>query len=373
MNLPRPSSRKGQPLLAYLIILLGWIGVRSVLWASSVDERTDPGAQYEQRTVSRSKPALDGSPLQRGNEREVRSSEPLRRPVTIVPLDPAKEPLPRPTTSVPPRIAAGHRLLFLAGASAIPAPPEERAAGTTAGLASPDDSVLLQGKANGSPWSADAWVMWREGGNGYNLSDRGLPAPFVGSGAYGASQAGLVLRYRLAPDDARRAAAYLRAVGGLNRPSGEELSVGLSLRPIPRVPIAVMGEVRTAPAPKAVAVRPAVAIVTELPVVPLPLGMRAEVYGQAGWVGGGSRTAFVDGQARVDKRMGGHRGAELSLGLGAWAGAQAGSDRVDAGPSLRLDIPVAGTNARLTADYRWRVAGRAAPDSGAAITFSAGF
>lgn len=373
MNLPRRSGRRGQPLLAFTIILLGWIGVRSVLWASSVDEVAAPLAQHEPRNGWPARPAKQDSPSHLDTGRDVRDPRPARRPVIIVPLDPVNGPLARPITSVPPRIAAGHRLLFLAGVSAIPAPPEERAAGTASGFISSLATDLRQSNVSGSPWSADAWIMWREGGNGYNLPGRGLPATFVGSGAYGASQAGLILRYRLAPHEAHRATAYLRATGGLDRPRGEELAAGLSLRPIPRVPIAITGEVRAAPSSDKVAVRPAVAIVTEMPPVQLPLGMHGEVYGQAGWVGGKNRTVFIDAQARVDKRMGGHRGAELSLGLGAWAGAQAGSDRVDAGPSLRLDIPVAGTNTRLTADYRWRVAGRAAPDSGAAITFSAGF
>ena len=373
MNLPRRSGRRGQPLLAFAIILLGWIGVRSVLWASSVDEVAAPLAQHELRNGRPARPEKQDWPSQLDTGQDVRDKRPARRPVTIVPLDPVDEPLARPTTSVPPRIAAGHRLLFLAGASAIPAPPEERAAGIAAGFVSPFATGSLQGNGSGSPWSADAWIMWREGGNGYNLPGRGLPATFVGSGAYGASQAGLVLRYRLAPHEAHRATAYLRATGGLDRPRGEELAAGLSLRLIQHVPIAIMGEVRAAPSSDGVAVRPAAAIVTELPAVGLPLGMHDEVYGQAGWVGGRNRTAFVDGQARIDKRIGGAPDANFSLGLGAWAGAQAGSSRIDAGPSLRLDIPVGGTHARLTADYRWRVAGRAAPDSGAAITFSAGF
>lgn len=373
MNLPRRAGRRGQPFLALAVILLGWIGVRSVLWASSVQEFVDPVAQLEPRNKSRPIPPQQGGVEQRENSQDAQDREPVRSPVTVVPLDRKSEPLPRPTTTVPPRIAAGHRLLFLAGVSAIPVPLEERAAGLPVGSVSPIGHALPPRKNAGSLWSADAWVMWRQGGNGYNLLGRGLPATFPGSGVYGASQAGLVLRYRLEPHDARRATLYLRATSGLDRPRGEELSVGLALRPVPRVPLAVMGEVRAAPTSGGTTVRPAAAIVTELPAAPLPLGLRGEVYGQAGWVGGKDQATFIEGQARVDKLVGRHRGAELSLGAGAWAGAQSGSNRIDLGPSLRLDLSVAGTNARLTADYRWRVSGRAAPDSGAAITFSAGF
>lgn len=375
MNLPRRTGRKGQPLLALALILLGWIGVRSVLWASSVEDLIYPAAPPA--------PTNDPSPQaverqiveQRGGNHDLAPTDPARRPMTVVPLGPDGEPLPRPTTSVSPRIAAGHRLLFLAGVAAIPAPSEERAMGLTAGIAPPlpTPGIFPPHPTTGSLWSADSWVLWRQGGNGYGEPGRGLPSTFPVAGAYGASQAGVVLRYRLAHHDPHRAALYLRANSGLNRPLDEELSAGFSLRPIPRLPLAVMGEVRASPAREKITVRPAGAVVTELPAVRFPAGLRGEVYGQAGWLGGKDPTPFIDGQARLDKRVGGLRDAEFGLGMGAWAGAQSGSSRIDMGPSLRLDLHVSGANARLTADYRWRVAGQAAPGSGAAMTFSAGF
>lgn len=359
-------------MLAFVLILLGWIGVRSVLWASSQGKAIEPVAPSVSQDVLRPRAATQSETAKPGTDQDF-PREPSRRPVIVVPLNPADEPLPGPTTAVPPRIAAGHRLLYLAGLSALPVPGEERAAGLTIGSHSYSGGALPQRRAIGSRWSADAWVMWRQGGNGFNLPGRGLPAAFPGSGAYGASQAGLVVRYRLATHDTRPATLYVRATGGLDRPRGEELSLGLALRPIPRLPLAVMGEVRAAPTRDASKLRPAAAIVTELPTAPLPLGLRGEVYGQAGWVGGRDHTPFIDGQARIDRQIGGAHGVGLNLGVGAWAGAQAGSNRIDLGPTLRLDLRAAGINARLTADYRWRIAGHAAPGSGAAITFSAGF
>lgn len=372
MNLPRRTGRRGQPLLAFILILLGWIGVRSVLWASSQGKAIEPVASSVSQDVLRPRAAKQSETVQPGNDQDF-PREPSRRPVIVVPLNPADEPLPEPTTPVPPRIAAGHRLLYLAGVSAIPVPGEERAVGLNIGSHSSSGGELPQRRGIESRWSADAWVMWRQGGNGFNLPGRGLPATFPGSGAYGASQAGLVVRYRLATHDTRPATLYLRATGGLDRPRGEELSIGLAMRPISRVPIAVMGEVRAAPTRDASKLRPAASIITELPTAPLPLGLRGEVYGQAGWVGGRDHTPFIDGQARIDRQIGGTHGVRLNLGVGAWAGAQSGSNRIDLGPTLRLDLRAAGINARLTADYRWRVAGHAAPGSGAAITFSAGF
>lgn len=182
-----------------------------------------------------------------------------------------------------------------------------------------------------------------------------------------------MLRYRLAPGDSLKTAIYLRASSGMERPRGEELAAGVALRPLAKVPITALGEVRALNQGERTVLRPAVAMVTELPAVALPLGLRGEAYGQAGWVGGKDHTLFGDGQLRIDKRIATRDRTSLSLGAGAWVGVQSGSSRLDVGPSVRVDLPLGGTNARVTGDYRWRVGGRAAPGSGAAITFSAGF
>ena len=115
-------------------------------------------------------------------------------------------------------------------------------------------------------------------------------------------------------------------------------------------------------------------VVSELPPVTLPLAARLEAYGQAGDVGGRDATAFADGQLRVDRQVTRFRLAEVRAGMGAWAGAQKGASRVDVGPTMTLGVP-AGKNGsmRLSMDWRFRVAGRATPASGPALTLSAGF
>lgn len=373
MNLPDRENRKGQPLLVLSLILLSWIGIRSILWVSSTAQGS---AESNSAMPKATRPAvptpLRGLEPRAGNMRHAwpARDEPPARPMIVVPLDRDSDLPARPTT-VPPKIAAGHRLLFLDGVSAIPAPPTERAAEVPVGYAMPLAQPSLREKMT-SRWSGDAWVLWRQGGNGYGQAG-GSPPAIHYPRIYGASQAGFVLRYRLMSDDPHRTAAYLRASGGIDRPRGEELAAGVALRPVGRVPIAILGEVRAMRAGSATVTRPTVAMVSEFPVVALPLGLRGEVYGQAGWVGGRGHTPFVDAQARIDKRLVAERHADLSIGAGAWGGAQTGSSRLDIGPSLRLDLPLGGANARITADYRWRVAGSAVPGSGAAITFSAGF
>ncbi len=63
----------------------------------------------------------------------------------------------------------------------------------------------------------------------------------------------------------------------------------------------------------------------------------------------------------------------LSLGAGAWGGAQDGAHRVDVGPTMRLDVTLGAVPARVLLDWRERVEGDAGPGSGAAVTLSTRF
>lgn len=216
-------------------------------------------------------------------------------------------------------------------------------------------------------WSADGWYYWRHG------SSAGLsPGAFAPS--YGASQAGGVLRYRFALSSGYKPTAFLRTTAALNGSGEREAALGLSARPMPRVPIVVAGEARYSQTPNGKEVRPAGFAYTELPSFRLPLGMRGELYAQGGYVGGKDATAFVDGQLRADHKLAKPGKAEVRVGGGIWGGAQKGAARLDAGPSIIVVSPIGNKLfARLAADWRFRVAGDAAPDSGPAVTLSAGF
>lgn len=376
MKMPQRSTRRGQPLTALALLLLGWVGARTALWAASPQEAPAPAA-----LVQPAPPASASQPTGSGKAR--RDALPQRPRTTVLQpqaspslaAPPAPGPVASPSTEPPPsppRIAAGHQFLFLAGMEAVPLP-EDAVAAAPPVTASPPVPYLPAARSEAVRWSADGWILWRQGGNGFNLPGAGLPGASLPAGAYGSSQAGVVLRYRLAPASPLRPTLYLRGTSGLYAPRGEELAAGLSLRPLPRLPVAVMGEARVTRTASGEVVRPAVALVSEFPPVSLPLGLRGEAYVQAGWVGGRDDTPFIDGQARVEKPAWRSGKAELRLGGGAWGGAQDGAKRVDVGPTATLDLPVGGVNTRLSADYRFRVAGTAAPGSGAAVTFSAGF
>ena len=114
--------------------------------------------------------------------------------------------------------------------------------------------------------------------------------------------------------------------------------------------------------------------VSELMPQKLPLGLVGEAYAQAGYVGGTGATAFVDGQLRVDRAVARTGRAELRLGVGAWGGAQKDASRLDLGPAANLGVSVSdAVFARVMVDWRFRVAGNAVPESGPALTLSAGF
>lgn len=282
-------------------------------------------------------------------------------PIPAATLPPVAMPRPEAT----PRVAAGHQLLFMAGLAQLPM--------ATFGGAGPVANPPSGATPKLRRWSADTWMLVRPGGNGFNAPGAGLPGVNLPSGAYGASQAGAVIRYRLAPVSDHRPALYLRATSALQAPRGEEIAVGFAARPLARVPLTAMVEARATRTMTGTIVRPAAAVVSELPVHTLPLGLRAEAYAQAGYVGGRGATAFVDGQARLERNLVSAGRWQLRAGGGTWGGAQKGAKRLDVGPTATLDLPLGPVNGRLAADWRFRIAGNAAPTSGPALTLSAGF
>jgi hypothetical protein len=378
-------TRRGQPLIALALVLTSWVAVRAALWDWPVAARTrsDLPAQVFAAPV----PVLREEPAPAAKAEAVPVAPPWPQLAPIAPPDtaPAELATPRPLPLLPslgpapevpldaPRIAAGHQMLWMAAVSQLALPPDVAQHFAARPPLAPAATAPAAAPKRERRWSGDGWLLLRRGGNGFNLPGAGLPGANLPSGAYGASQAGAVIRYRLAPSSPHRPALYLRASSGLERPRGEEAALGLSLRPLPKVPVAAMAEARVTRTLTGNIIRPAVALVSEFPPQPLPLGFRAEAYAQAGWVGGKDSTAFADGQARLEKPLLSAGRLELRAGAGAWGGAQRGAQRLDVGPTATLSMPLGGTNGRVSADWRFRVAGDAAPDSGPALTLSAGF
>ena len=216
-------------------------------------------------------------------------------------------------------------------------------------------------------WQVDGWVAWRQGG-GLPFAASGQPLAAV----YGGSQAGILAKLDLG-SSALRPHAYLRAVWAPERPSQGDIALGIAVKPLRQIPVRLQAEARATQSAGVAAVRPAVLAVTELPVLDLPLGLQAEGYGQAGWIGGRYPTGFVDGQVRVDRTVMADGAAKVRFGLGAWGGAQKFAGRLDVGPTVTLDLRESAIPARLSVDYRHQVAGDGRPGSGIAVTLSTGF
>ncbi|OCC25265.1 hypothetical protein MB02_00875 [Croceicoccus estronivorus] len=217
----------------------------------------------------------------------------------------------------------------------------------------------------GKHWSMDAWSLVRKESATALTSGRPL---------YGGSQAGTVIRYKLAPQSPHRPMAYLRTTTALGKVRQSEIALGLAARPFASVPVVAAAEARAYRGPiGGTQYRPAAMAYTELPPFRMPLGFTGETYLQAGYVGGTFGTGFVDGQLRVDRQVLELAGGRLSLGGGIWGGAQAGASRLDIGPGATASLNVAGVPSRVSMDWRFRLLGNSDPESGPAVTISAGF
>lgn len=362
-----PLAGRGQPLVVLGLVLTGWVSARAVMW----DAPTLPlAAAPPGPALPRALPALATASV----------ADPLPAPAfgRVSPLAPPPH-VRHPALALPPRAAAaaplppvrlvvGQQLLFMAALSDVPLP-DSLARTIVASM--PPAFATPRGKSgaeSASRWSADGWLMLRPDGSGRT----GLGAPATAT--YGASQAGAVVRYRLVPGSEHRPAAYLRGTAALNGSRQKEAALGLSARPFAGVPVVVAVEARITDDRFASRVRPVAMAITELPPFRLPAEARGEAYAQAGYAGGKGATAFVDGQVRADRQVARIGKAELRAGAGVWGGAQKDAARLDVGPSASLGVAVTdNASARASLDWRFRIAGNAAPASGPAFTLSAGF
>jgi hypothetical protein len=214
-------------------------------------------------------------------------------------------------------------------------------------------------------FGGDAWLLVRR--------DLSRAVAAAGKPSYGRSQAGAVLRYRLALSSRHRPVAYARVTRALAGPREMEVAAGIGARPFAGLPLSFAGEMRVSDSRAGRELRPAIFAVTELPPAELPRSLQVQTYIQTGYVGGRFATAFVDGQARIDATVAPVGRNELRTGLGVWGGAQKQAARLDIGPSATLAVPLGRVQSQVAVGYRFRIAGDAGPSSGPALTISAGF
>jgi hypothetical protein len=204
-----------------------------------------------------------------------------------------------------------------------------------------------------SPWSLSGWLLVRR--------EQGA-ATLAPGGTLGGSQAGARLSYALGSRVSLSARAYLP----LRRPAGAEAAAGVDWRPLPALPLNLLADYRQPLGREGRAAFSLTAYGGASRV--LTPRLRVDLYGQAGVLGLKARDLFVDGSLRLARRIG-----PVELGAGAWGAAQPGAARLDAGPSLSWHLPIRRANLRLQADWRFRLAGEAAPRSGPALTLASDF
>ena len=379
-DLSAPSRVRGQPLLVLAIILGSWMGMRLLLWQSPfaseglapvnlvASEAVRFPVRSRDRSLKRERDRLPIAPRATGptsarslSARWVSAADESESGYSVAPAS-----LPAGSVVDPQRtVTAGFATAALSAPLGHDVAPSRGAQARARAGQEPLLAAVAPHPGEASRWSGDGWVYARQ--------DRSGPLA-AGQPFYGRSQAGAVLRYRLAPSSGHRPVGYVRATRAIAGPAETEVAAGVAARPLPGLPLSVAAEIRVTAEPGGREARPAAFAVTELPPFRLPFGLRGEVYAQAGYVGGRFATPFADGQARLDGSIATlGAGGQVRIGGGIWGGAQKHAARLDIGPGATVDFRVGETRARLVADYRLRIAGDAEPKSGPALTFSAGF
>lgn len=222
-------------------------------------------------------------------------------------------------------------------------------------------STLVPPEASEKRLSGSAWLFWRDAGGG---------ALAAGAGQLGGAQAGARIAYVLTPERPERLALYARATSALRRPFAHEAALGVAFQPVARVPVRLTAE-RRANIGDGGRNAFAVGMVGGYGPAPVTGAVTVEAYGQAGVVGMTRRDAYVDGKLSVAYPLPGVQ--PVAAGFSLSGGAQPQVARLDIGPQVSARLRLGGTPARLTAEWRERIAGNARPGSGVALTLAADF
>lgn len=193
------------------------------------------------------------------------------------------------------------------------------------------------------------------------------------NGQLGASQTGFRIQQPIARNGKDASIALnLRVSTPVEQKQGSEAGIGLSIQPVRRIPIAIIAERRIALDHGG---RNALALIAAGGFDDKRLIKKTSIsgYAQAGLVGFANRDGFIDGSFRLEQTLLGQPHTALRIGGGLWSAAQPGVERIDVGPIVAVKQRAGSANLRISAEYRWRVAGKALPASGPALTIGADF
>lgn len=240
-------------------------------------------------------------------------------------------------------------------AASMPAPRASVIGGP--GLSLPATAATARGANRLDRVQVTAWALLR-GRQGQPIG----PTSLAANGTLGASQAGARLSYSVN----RQVAATLRSSSNVGRRGGE-LAAGVRLQPVGGLPLWITAE-RRLRLGRYGGGRNAFALFVEGGVYqrPMPWHFSLDAYFQGGIVGLKSRDKFVDGAVTLTRPL--YR--NFSGGVGLWGAAQPGVYRVDAGPRVTMKVR---DNIRVHFDWRQRLAGKAEPGSGPAVTLAGDF
>ncbi len=212
--------------------------------------------------------------------------------------------------------------------------------------------------------SISAWAIFRPAGSGLNLAT---------NGQLGASQAGVRVQQPLLHIGPRLPIAFnLRVSAPLDQKLGREAGIGLATRPVKQVPVELILERRVALDRGG---RNAFAVIAAGGFNDKRLVNKVSLsgYAQTGIVGFVRGDGFVDGALQIERALLNQNHTELRLGAGFWGAAQPGVARIDVGPILAVKQRLGPASLRISAEYRWRVAGQARPASGPALSIGTDF
>ncbi|MHA7819273.1 MAG: hypothetical protein ACX930_06470 [Erythrobacter sp.] len=377
------EPRRGMPLAIMALMLGAWMTGRAVLWESPFRlPKLDAGELLFAETAQ-GRDIVNG-PVSSSLIDIVSDTEPASAwAAGYRPAMPGGYLQGYSALGHPASIAAGHQMLMSAalqtdwhsgsiGRGLIFGENAGLAPGSRSTSAWPSSARFVPGRGSVSDrWALEAFAFFRAGSSSLSTSQGRVPV-------YGANQLAAKLQYRIAPRSGHDPRAFLRAYHAVVADPETEIAAGLSARPLANMPLRLAGELRAVRGTAGTDLRPAGYVVTEFAPHKMPLGFSLETYAAAGYVGGEAETYFVDGQASLARELvsvdgPGERPMRLSVGGAAWGGAQEDAQRLDVGPSMRLDLSLGQVPARVSVDWRQRVAGDAAPDSGVAATVSTRF
>jgi hypothetical protein len=352
------------------VVLSAWVSGRAMLNVSEIDGRNERSNASAHRPIAiaqnQSRQIPLGTPIDKIGTQAI--SRTAYRPSHASKLDfPSPVALPWATGGqpsglfLPPWVAAAENPVSERGTT-----PRsftlERKAGTIFSTA------LTTERSDGQPaktprrLSVYGYSFWRDAATPTSLAL--APSP-----QYGASQSGVIVTWDPIGAPSKGPALLLRTSAV---PNGREreLALGVRWKPDRSVPLSITLERRFRANDGDRFAAYISGGVDEAKIMgPLSL----EAFGQAGAVSGQNGGGFFDGQGRVMARIATVKHTPILLGAGSWTGGQRGSSRIDVGPTVASSVTLGDARFRLQIDWRFRVAGKALPGNGPALTISGGF